>query len=133
MNERILVFDGAMGTNLEAQRLTTAQFGGEEFAGCNDHLNLSCPDAVRKVHRSFLEAGVDVIETNTFRSNRFTLGEFGWRRSSSDQLPARGLPASALMNFQPSTTEDLSLVPSALPVNWSAWLRMAMNRQRLMH
>jgi len=77
LNERILVFDGAMGTNLEAQGLTTAQFGGEEFSGCNDHLNLSCPDAVRKVHRSFLEAGVDVIETNTFRSNRFTLGEFG--------------------------------------------------------
>ncbi|HUV16749.1 MAG TPA: homocysteine S-methyltransferase family protein, partial [Pelolinea sp.] len=66
-----------MGTNLEAQRLTAGHFGGDEYLGCNDHLNLTHPKAVQKVHQAFLEAGVDVIETNTFRSNRFTLGEFG--------------------------------------------------------
>lgn len=77
LKERVIVFDGAMGTNLEAQSLTADQFGGEKYLGCNDHLNLSFPDAVKQVHRSFLAVGVDVIETNTFRSNRFTLAEFG--------------------------------------------------------
>lgn len=65
--ERIIAFDGAMGTNLEARGLTGAHFGSEKYNGCNDHLNLSCPEAVRQVHRSFLQTGVDVIETNIFR------------------------------------------------------------------
>lgn len=77
LQERTVIFDGAMGTNLDAQRLTAEDYGGEPLAGCNDHLNLSCPSAVMNVHKAFLEVGVDVIETNTFRSNRFTLAEFG--------------------------------------------------------
>lgn len=77
LKEKILVFDGAMGTNLESQGLTADKFGGQGMAGCNDNLNLTFPSAVEKVHASFLEAGVDVIETNTFRANRYTLKEFG--------------------------------------------------------
>ena len=77
LEEKVLVFDGAMGTNLENQGLTADNFGGQDLAGCNDNLNLTFPSAVEKVHTSFLEAGVDVIETNTFRANRFTLKEFG--------------------------------------------------------
>jgi 5-methyltetrahydrofolate--homocysteine methyltransferase len=77
LRERVIIFDGAMGTSLEAQNLTVDHFGGEKFLGCNDHLNVSYPETVKQVHRSFLSVGVDVIETNTFRSNRFTLGEFG--------------------------------------------------------
>ncbi len=73
----MLVFDGAMGTSLQAQKLSAAQFGGERYNGCNDYLVLSYPQAVEAVHRGFLEAGVDVIETNTFRANRLTLGEYG--------------------------------------------------------
>ncbi len=74
---KILIFDGAMGTSLQKQNLTAADFGGEQYLGCNDYLVISCPAAVENVHRSFLEAGVDVIETCTFRSNRLTLGEYG--------------------------------------------------------
>ena len=77
IEDKVLVFDGAMGTNLESQELTAEHFGGPDLAGCNDNLNLTYPSAVEKVHASFLEAGVDVIETNTFRANRFTLKEFG--------------------------------------------------------
>ena len=77
LQERVLIFDGAMGTNLQAQHLTAAHFGGEQFNGCNDYLVISFPQAVEKVHRAFLEAGVDVLETNTFRSNRITLAEYG--------------------------------------------------------
>jgi 5-methyltetrahydrofolate--homocysteine methyltransferase len=72
-----LVFDGAMGTSLQNQNLTAEHFGGEQYCGCNDCLVISYPSAVENVHRSFLEVGVDVIETNTFRSNRITLQEYG--------------------------------------------------------
>ncbi|GAB4527968.1 MAG: methionine synthase [Anaerolineales bacterium] len=75
--ERVLIFDGAMGTSLQKQNLTAEHFGGERYVGCNDYLVLTYPQAVEKVHRSFLEAGVDVIETDTFRSNRITLREYG--------------------------------------------------------
>ncbi len=74
--QRVLVFDGAMGTSLQNQNLTAQDFGGEQYAGCNDYLVISQPQAVEKVHRSFLEVGVDVIETDTFRANRLTLSEY---------------------------------------------------------
>ena len=77
LQQRVLVYDGAMGTNLQEQHLTADHFGGEITNGCNDFLVISYPSAVEKVHRSFLEVGVDVIETDTFRSNRLTLGEYG--------------------------------------------------------
>lgn len=77
IQKKVMVFDGAMGTNLQRQNLTAEHFGGERTAGCNDYLVVSYPQAVENVHRSFLEAGVDVIETCTFRSNRLTLGEYG--------------------------------------------------------
>jgi 5-methyltetrahydrofolate--homocysteine methyltransferase len=77
INERVLVFDGAMGTSLQKQNLTAEHFGGEKYNGCNDFLVITSPEAVEKVHRSFMEVGVDVLETDTFRSNRLTLGEYG--------------------------------------------------------
>jgi 5-methyltetrahydrofolate--homocysteine methyltransferase len=77
LDERVLLFDGAMGTNLDRQNLTVDQFGGERTAGCNDYLVITTPQAIEKVHRSFLEVGADVIETDSFRSNRLTLAEFG--------------------------------------------------------
>ncbi len=77
LEKKVLVFDGAMGTSLQTQNLTAEHFGGEQYNGCNDYLVISYPEAVEKVHRSFLEVGVDVLETDTFRSNRLTLGEYG--------------------------------------------------------
>src|SRR3990172_12996760 len=75
--QRVLVYDGAMGTSLQKQNLTAEHYGGEKYNGCPDYLNITHPEAPAAVHRSFLEVGVDVIETNTFRSNRLTLGEYG--------------------------------------------------------
>jgi 5-methyltetrahydrofolate--homocysteine methyltransferase len=77
LQERVLIFDGAMGTSLQSQQLTVEQFGGERTNGCIDYLVITYPQAVEKVHRSFLEVGVDVIETDTFRANPLTLGEYG--------------------------------------------------------
>ncbi|WKZ36107.1 MAG: methionine synthase [Anaerolineales bacterium] len=76
LEKKVLVFDGAMGTSLQLQNLTAEHFGGEQYNGCNDYLVISYPEAVEKVHRSFLEVGVDVLETDTFRSNRLTLAEY---------------------------------------------------------
>ena len=77
LSQRVLVFDGAMGTSLQRLNLTAADFGGPQYEGCNDYVVISKPEVVDQVHRSFLEAGVDVIETCTFRANRLTLGEYG--------------------------------------------------------
>jgi 5-methyltetrahydrofolate--homocysteine methyltransferase len=77
LKKRVLIFDGAMGTSLQNMNLTADDFGGEHYHGCNDFLVISKPEAVTAVHRSFLEVGVDVLETNTFRSNRLTLAEYG--------------------------------------------------------
>ena len=74
LEKKVLVFDGAMGTSLQVQNLTAEHFGGEQYNGCNDYLVISYPEAVEKVHRSFLEVGVDVLETDTFRSNRIDDG-----------------------------------------------------------
>ncbi|MEW5940902.1 MAG: homocysteine S-methyltransferase family protein, partial [Chloroflexota bacterium] len=77
LETKVLVFDGAMGTSLQVQNLTAEHFGGEQYNGCNDYLVISYPEAVENVHRSFLEVGVDVLETDTFRSNRITMKEYG--------------------------------------------------------
>jgi len=76
LKQRVIIFDGAMGTGLQQQDLREKHFGGSRYSGCYDYLTISFPDAVEKIHRRFLETGVDVIETNTFRSNRVTLHEF---------------------------------------------------------
>ena len=72
----VLVLDGGMGTNLQTQNLTAADFGGEEYEGCNEYLVHTKPEAVAKVHRGFLEAGADVIETDTFGGTAMVLAEY---------------------------------------------------------
>jgi 5-methyltetrahydrofolate--homocysteine methyltransferase len=77
LKERIVVFDGAMGTSIQALGLTADDFGGPELEGCNDHLVLTRPDVIRDIHASFLEVGCDVVETDTFRANRLSVAEYG--------------------------------------------------------
>lgn len=75
LSERILVLDGAMGTSLHAMNLSLEDYRGLE--NCSEVLNESRPDVVRDIHRSFLDAGCDAVETNTFGANRVVLSEFG--------------------------------------------------------
>jgi 5-methyltetrahydrofolate--homocysteine methyltransferase len=75
--QRVLVYDGAMGTSIQKLDLSEADFGGPGLEGCNDYLVITRPDAIEAVHASFLEVGCDVLETDTFRSNRLTLREYG--------------------------------------------------------
>ena len=73
----VLVFDGATGTSLQQMDLTAEDFGGEELEGCNENLVVTRPDAVQSVHRLFLDAGCDVIETDTFGAASVVLAEYG--------------------------------------------------------
>ncbi len=74
LSERVIVADGAMGTMLQAQDPSLDDYAGLE--GCNEILNVTRPDMVRAVHREYLEAGVDAIETNTFGANLANLAEY---------------------------------------------------------
>jgi 5-methyltetrahydrofolate--homocysteine methyltransferase len=74
--ERVLIYDGATGTNLQLRELSAHDFGGESLEGCNEMLCLTRPDVVRELHRSFLAVGVDVIETNSFGSLPIVLAEY---------------------------------------------------------
>ncbi|MEH7439037.1 methionine synthase [Neobacillus drentensis] len=77
LKKRILVMDGAMGTMLQRVNLTAEDFGGEEFEGCNENLNLTAPSVIANIHREYLESGADIIETNTFGATSLVLDEYG--------------------------------------------------------
>lgn len=75
--ERVLVLDGATGTGLQDRNLTAADFGGPELEGCNEALVLHRPDVVSDLHASYLEAGADIVETDTFGGTSIVLAEYG--------------------------------------------------------
>jgi 5-methyltetrahydrofolate--homocysteine methyltransferase len=84
MRERILVLDGAMGTLIQREQLTEEQFRGERFAdhprdlkGSNEALNLTRPQVIRAIHDEYLDAGADIITTNTFNGTAVSLAEYG--------------------------------------------------------
>ena len=77
LSERVVVFDGAMGTNLQLLGLGPEDFGGPELEGCNEVLVATSPEHVARVHRSFFEVGCDVVETDTFGSTSVVLAEYG--------------------------------------------------------
>ena len=72
--ERVVIYDGAMGTNIQFRNPTADDFWGKE--GCNELLVLSRPDIIRDIHASFLSVGCDVVETDTFGATRVVLGEY---------------------------------------------------------
>jgi 5-methyltetrahydrofolate--homocysteine methyltransferase len=77
LRRRILVLDGAMGTMIQSRGLSAADFGGAQYEGCNEHLNLTRPDVIADIHRVYLEAGADLISTNTFGCAPYVLAEYG--------------------------------------------------------
>src|SRR5256714_6497880 len=77
LERRVLIYDGAMGTNIQRYNLSAEDFGGKALEGCNDNLVLTRPDVIRAIHESFLEVGCDVVETCTFQSTPRRLHEWG--------------------------------------------------------
>src|SRR6185503_20918870 len=91
LQERIVVIDGAMGTMIQGYELDEAGFRGTEFAGHprdlkgdNDLLNLTRPDIVEAIHRRYLEAGADIVETNTFNSTSIAQADYGLQARAYD-------------------------------------------------
>ncbi len=74
LRERVLFFDGAMGTSIQGYDLTAEDFGGKE--GCNDYLVLTRPHIIKEIHSSFMEVGCNVLETDTFNASRLRLAEY---------------------------------------------------------
>lgn len=77
MKQKILIMDGAMGTMLQQANLTADDFGGEEYDGCNEYLNITAPYVIETIHLEYLKAGADIIETNTFGGTDLVLDEYG--------------------------------------------------------
>jgi 5-methyltetrahydrofolate--homocysteine methyltransferase len=84
LEKRILIIDGAMGTMIQRYRLTEADYRGERFKnwptdlkGNNDLLCLTQPHIIKEIHKQYLEAGADIIETNTFNAQRVSLADYG--------------------------------------------------------
>lgn len=75
IKEKILVIDGAMGTQIQALEIAPEQWEGKE--GCNELLNVTCKDAISKIHRGYLLAGADIIKTNTFGALPWVLEDYG--------------------------------------------------------
>src|SRR6476661_10759217 len=83
LKKRILIIDGAMGTMIQRYKLSEADFRGERFKdhpcdvkGNNDLLNLTRPDVIRAIHAEYLDAGADIIETNTFSTQRISMADY---------------------------------------------------------
>jgi len=117
LDERILVLDGAMGTMLQERDLSAEDFGGPQLEGCNEHLVLSRPDVLRDIHAAYLDAGADLIETDTFGGTSLVLAEYGLQdkvyeinstaarlaRETADRFEKDGQPRFVVGSMGPTT------------------------------
>lgn len=76
LKSHILVLDGAMGTMLQNANLTAVDFGGENYEGCNEYLNITVPNVIEDIHEAYLHSGADIIETNTFGATNIVLADY---------------------------------------------------------
>jgi len=113
IEQRILVLDGAMGTMLQAEKFEEKHFRGDEFAnwptplrGNNDLLNITKPDAVRRVHDGFFAAGADLIETNTFNATSISQADYGLSEYAADIAKAGAKIARASADQWTAKTPD---------------------------
>ncbi|MBV9228686.1 MAG: methionine synthase [Chloroflexi bacterium] len=75
--QRVLIYDGAMGTNIQRYQLTAEDYGGQTTEGCNEYLVITKPSVIEEIHSGFMEAGCDVLEANSFTASRIKLEEYG--------------------------------------------------------
>ncbi|MEF3310982.1 methionine synthase [Paenibacillus sp. GYB004] len=113
LKHKILILDGAMGTMLQQENLTADDFGGEELEGCNEILSVTRPDVISKIHEAYLEAGADILETNTFGTTSVVLAEYDIpERSRELNLAAAKLAVEAANKY--STPEWPRYVAGAM-------------------
>ncbi len=127
--ERILILDGAMGTMIQRHRLDEADYRGERFKdwprdlkGNNDLLVLTQPDIIRGIHEAYLEAGADIIETNTFNAQTISMADYGMESLAFEiNLAAARLARDAADKYSTMTPEKPRFVAGAIgPTNRTA-------------
>jgi 5-methyltetrahydrofolate--homocysteine methyltransferase len=126
LRQRIVIIDGAMGTTLQRYQLDEAAYRGERFKdwgqelkGNHDLLNLTRPDVVAEVHRAYLEAGADIIETNTFNAQAISLTDYGMRHLAYEMnVAAAGVARRVADEFMAERPERICFVAGAMgPMN----------------
>jgi len=129
LEKRVLVLDGAMGTMIQQYKLEEADYRGTRFKeaknllkGNNDLLNLSQPDIIREIHRQYLEAGADIIETNTFNGTRISQSDYGLEDAVYEiNLKAAQIASSVAREFTLANPEKPRFVAGAMgPTNKTA-------------
>jgi 5-methyltetrahydrofolate--homocysteine methyltransferase len=126
LKERILVLDGAMGTMIQKHRLTEKDFRSERFKdwtfdvkGNNDLLSITAPDIIRQIHMEYLEAGADILETNTFNANRISQADYGMEELAYElNVSSAMLAKDAVVRYQEQNPGAFKFVAGALgPTN----------------
>ena len=134
LQQRILILDGAMGTMIQRYRLDERAFRGSQFAdhprdlkGANDLLSLTQPQVIEEIHRAYLEAGADIIETNTFNAQAISMADYGLEAQVYDMnLAAARLARKAVDAY--STPEQPRFVAGSIgPTNRTASLSPDVN------
>ncbi len=129
LRERILILDGGSGTMIQGLGLTESDFRGERFAdfptllkGNNDILSLTCPHVVRDIHRQYIEAGADIITTNTFNANALSMEDYGMQSFVSEiNLAAARLARETADGFMAQYPQRTIFVAGSLgPTNKTA-------------
>jgi 5-methyltetrahydrofolate--homocysteine methyltransferase len=133
---RILILDGAMGTMIQKNRFTESDFRGERFRdhsysqkGNNDLLTLTRPDAIKKIHLDYLQAGADIITTNTFNSNRISMSDYGMEDLVYElNVKAANLASEAVSGFEQSGNSGPHFIAGTLgPTNRTASMSADVN------
>jgi 5-methyltetrahydrofolate--homocysteine methyltransferase len=113
IQKKIMVLDGAMGTMIMKEDLTADDYGGEQFEGCPEVLAVTRPDVLTRIHEQYLEAGADIIETNTFGGTSIVLADYDIpERARELNLAAARLAVSAVEKY--STPEWPRYVAGAI-------------------
>ena len=137
LEERILVLDGAMGTMIQAHELQEADFRGERFAdhgaplkGNNDILSLTRPEVIADIHRAFLEAGADIVSTNTFNATRISQADYHTEDLAEELNRASAAIARAAVDefTQANPGRECYVVGALGPTNRTASLSPDVNR-----
>jgi 5-methyltetrahydrofolate--homocysteine methyltransferase len=126
LNEHILILDGAMGTMIQKHKLTEKDFRGERFAnhksdlkGNNDLLSLTQPEIIKNIHKAYLEAGADIIETNTFNSTKISQADYHTENIVYEMnFNSAKLAKEAVQEFKSKNPNELKFVAGAIgPTN----------------
>ena len=119
LHDRILLFDGAMGTSIQARHLDAADFGGPEYDGCNEHLVLTAPHVIAEIHESFFKVGSDIIETDTFGGTGLVLAEYGLQDKTGEINRAAAQIAKEVANRYSSSGKPRFVAGSMGPTTKS--------------